>query len=124
MNIARRNALKGGAAVALGTALIGLAEAAPSPDAQLIAWETEIHEREAAFDREPSHTDKEIAAFCSQSAALEHRIAETEAHTAEGLAVKLRRLTRDFEWGEGAWTEHNLRTMALSLERLAGRAGA
>ncbi len=58
--LTRRAALQGGSAVAASAALIGLAEAAPSPDAQLIAWEAEIHRRDAAIDQAKLITDKEL----------------------------------------------------------------
>jgi hypothetical protein len=44
--------------------LIGLAEAAPSPDAQLIAWEAEIHKRDAAINQAKLITDKELDDLC------------------------------------------------------------
>jgi hypothetical protein len=58
--LSRRAALQGGSAVAASAALIGFAEAAPSPDAQLIAWEAEIHRRDAAIDQAKLITDKEL----------------------------------------------------------------
>ncbi len=114
MNITRRSALRGGTAVAASAALIGLAEATPSPDTQLVAWEAEIHQRNAAFDQGPPHTDPEVDAFCELIAELDHRIAETEAHTVRGLEVMFRRLVTDIKDGEGAWTKDNLRTMLAS----------
>ena len=121
--LTRRAALKGGTATVASAALIGLAEAAPSPDAQLIAWEAEIHKRIAAIDQYGRPvTDEELDDLCGPITALENRIAETEAHTVSGLAVKFRRLLNDRKDGEGAWTDDNVRTMLASFERLAGRA--
>ena len=121
--LSRRAALQGGSAVAASAALIGFAEAAPSPDAQLIAWEAEIHRRDAAIDQyEGPVTDEELDDLCGLITDLEHRIADTEAHTVRGLAVKLRRFLTDLEDGEGAWTDDNVRTMLASFEHLAGRA--
>ncbi len=117
--LSRRAALQGGSAVAASAALIGLAEAAPSPDAQLIAWEAEIHRRDAAINHAKLITDKELDDLCGPIADLEHRIAATEAHTVRGLAVKFRRFLTDREDGEGAWTDDNARTMLASFERLA-----
>jgi hypothetical protein len=103
-----------------GATLIGLAEAAASPDAQLIAWEAEVQKREAALDQAKTITDEEINKACEPLNALEHRIAGTEARTVRGLAVKFRRFLKDREEGEGAWTDDNVRTMLASFERLAG----
>jgi hypothetical protein len=124
MNITRRAALRGGvAATCVAGVAIPIAEAAPSPDAQLIAWEAEIHKRIAAIDQcgRPV-TDEELDDLCGPIADLEHRIAATEAHTVRGLAVKFRRLLNDRKDGDGMWTDDNVRTMLASFERLAGRA--
>ena len=118
--LSRRAALKDGTAVAASAALIGLAEAAPISDAQLIAWETEIHERLAAVDQPVEEfTEEEVDTRMDLIDELEHRIAETEAHTARGLEVKFRRLVKDIEEGKGAWTQDNIRTITATLERLA-----
>ncbi len=120
--LSRRAALKGvAAATCVAGVAIPIAEAAPSPDAQLIAWEAEIHKREAAINQAKLITDKELDDLCGPIADLEHRIAATEAHTVRGLAVKFRRFLTDLEDGEGAWTDDNVRTMLASFERLAGR---
>ncbi len=120
--LSRRAALQGGTAAVASATLISLAEAAASPDAQLIAWEAEIHKRDAAINQAKQITDEELDDLCGPIADLEHRIAATEAHTVRGLAVKFRRFLTDLEEGEGAWTDDNARTMLASFERLAGRA--
>ena len=122
--LTRRAALKGVAAATCVTGVaIPIAEAAPSPDAQLIAWEAEIHQRVAAIDQYGRPvTDEELDDLCGPITDLEHRIAATEAHTVRGLAVKFRRLLTDRKDGDGAWTDDNVRTMLASFERLAGRA--
>ena len=121
--LTRRAALKGGTAVAVSATLIGLAAAAPSPDARLIAWEAEIHRRVAAIDQYGRLvTDEELDDLCGPITDLEHRIADTEAHTARGLAVKFRRLLNDRKDGDGAWTDDNVRPMLATFEHLAGRA--
>ena len=122
--LTRRAALQGvAAATCVAGVAIPIAEATPSPDAQLIAWEEEIHQRDAAIDQcERPVTDEELDDLCGPIADLECRIATTEAHTVRGLAVKFRRLINDRKDGDGAWTDDNVRTMLAGLERLAGRA--
>ena len=116
MNITRRAALRGTAAVAT-CAVAGSAVAAAS-DADLITWEAEILDRVKRC--QGVQTDEELETICGPIEGLEWLIARAEARTARGLAVKFRRHMVGWEDGEGNWDEENIRTILASFERLVG----
>ena len=123
----RRDFLKRSASAAASTGAAGgmvAAVAAQHPDADLLALERHLTEAEARFDREADDlSSDDFEARSEALSAMEVRLSEMPAFTAEGIAVKLSRIQAYFP-GETAYDRINFRTAFEALRRLSGRAGS
>ena len=118
-SLSRRDAIKGGTALA-ATATLGFPAMADNPDAELLALEGELVRAIDAFNAAGNISDEEFNRRGAYTSALESRIAEMPAKTADGVAVKLRRLRYIINDDDGMWTNELMETSIAALERLAG----
>ena len=121
----RRDFLKRSASAAAVTGTAGgavVAVAAQHPDADLLALDRHLSEEEARFDREADNlSGDDFDARSEELSEIELRLAEMPVFTAEGIAVKLRRIQIFFP-GETGYDRTNYRTAFEALRRLSGRA--
>ena len=118
----RRAFLQGSAAAAAGAAVTIPAVATLAtnhPDAGLLDLERHLVAEEARFDREADDLSREdFDARSEEIFAIELRLSEMPAVTADGIAVKLRRLQAYFP-GETVYDRTNFQRAFEALLRLS-----
>ena len=121
--LSRRDAIKGGTVLAVTVATLGFPAKADNRDAELLALERELVRTIDAWNAAGDMPDEKFDQWGAYTRALESRIAEMPVKTAEGVAVKLRRLRHEFDDDGSIWAKEInelIETSIAGLEEMGG----